>query len=289
MMVISNLKKKVGAGLVVAMMMGGACFAAQPTTVYTNAAQNMMANPQGEYNVDFNIDLHLTKLSLRHVVDVRTTPFQFKMVGTMQGKNSSDTKVLSTLYAEQVGNQGIIYNGTNDNGTWKWTKKITKLDSDEPLANQFTKNHNVLGGVKAIENIGTNQFKVSYDTTGIYKPGDVEKMVKSGMTRKNAEDMAHMTEALSKAGDIVLNVTVDPNTNRISHIDSTLSSQVNSIFDSALDNVKGPAIVKGLLKGFINRSNSKLVVDCKALPANADLTVPQDVKDKAVLETDSQK
>jgi hypothetical protein len=287
-MVKCGLKKKIGAGVVTFMMIGGIGFAAQPNSVYTNAMQNMMAHPQGEYTADFDMDMHLTKLTMGHLIDVRETPFQFKMVGYTKHGGKVENN-LSTLYAEQVGKQLIIYNGENKNGTMTWTKKVTQLDSDAPIAQTFTKNHNVLAGVKSIENTGNNTFKVAYDTSSIYKPGDVDKMIKGGMTRKNAEDTAHMMEGLAKAGDIVLNVTVDPNTNRISHINSTLSKQVNSIFDSALDNVNGSAFAKNIIRGLINSSTSTLTVDCKALPANADLSVPQEVKDKAVLESDSKK
>ena len=278
--------KKRAAAVVLALMVSGTALAAQPETAYTEAMQNMIGNPQGEYNVDFNMDLRLTNVKVANVVDVRNTPFQFKMVTSINALGK-ESKNMSTIYAEQDGKNLVIYNGTQKDGKTTWKKTISALKSDAPLATTFSKDHNVLSGVKAIENIDTNQFKISYDTAGIYKPSMKDEWAKQGLSAEHVENMARLFQAIQQAGDVTLTATVDPSAKRVTHMESTLTRQVNAIFNTFVDTAKGADSTKNFIKSMLDKSESTLTIDYKDLPANADLTAPKDVKDQAVLDKKS--
>jgi hypothetical protein len=285
-MMIGCAMKKKAAAAVLALMVSGSVFAAQPDTAYTEAMQNMIANPQGEYNVDFNMDLQMTKITVANVIDVRNTPFQFKMVTSVNALGK-ESKNMSTIYAEQDGKNLVIYNSTQKDGKTTWKKTISALKSEAPLATTFSKDHNVLSGVKSIENIDTNRFKISYDTSGIYKPSMKEDWAKEGLSEEHVESMVRLFQAIQNSGDVTLTATVDPAAKRVTHIDSTLTSQVNAIFNTFVDSAKGADNTKKFIKTMLDKSESTLTIDYKDLPANADLTAPKDVKDQAVLDKKS--
>ena len=57
---------------------------------------------------------------------------------------------------------------------------------------------------------------------------------------------------------------------------------MQSIVTAGVDQVDVTASTKAMVKTLANSSTLQMSIDCKALAADADLSVPKDVKDKAV-------
>lgn len=260
-------------------MAGGAAFAASPSQVYEEAARNMMAEPTGEYVLQVNMEMpFLGNVSLINTIDMQAEPFQMKSEAVAKVLNN--TKTIHS-YAEQDGDVlHIYYEDSKDNNAWK--KATRQLKSADPISNRFHKNHNVLAGVKSVTVAGKNTYDVVYDASRLYHEGDKEKWTSEGYKKEQAEGFAKVLQALQKTGDVTVNVTVDPKTKRITKVTMPLTPQMRTVAQEVLAESDASDANKAVMEQFIQYSEISMTIDCAPLPKDADLTAPEEVKEKAV-------
>jgi hypothetical protein len=263
-----------------AVFMAGSCLAAGPADMYKQAVETMIAQPTGDYTMHLDLGTPIGKMTGVTVTQLKAEPFQLKSVTTVSALNRQGQDV--TVYAEQVGNQLVTYTSVQKDGKTQWRKDIQKLDSSEPVVRSMQKQHNLLAGVKSVENDGQDRYKVVFDSSRLYTDNDKKDWTKKGMTKDQVNTIATVLKALQQAGDVSMIVAVDPASQRITHVEGNLTKQMQSIVTTGVDQVDVTASTKAMVKTLANSSTLQMSIDCKALAADADLSVPKDVKDKAV-------
>ncbi|MCH4188665.1 MAG: hypothetical protein LKF74_07250 [Megasphaera sp.] len=270
-------------------MVGSAALAASPTEVYREAVENMTANPQAEYTVNMAFKMPMIgTANVNNVVDIQNEPFKSKTVTTIEifGNNNNDP---IRTYMEQNGNKLDVYYEQTENKKTSWKKTSQKLDSNEPIAKSFRQSKNPLAGVKTVTKAGTNQYTVVYDSQKLYSEKDKQAWQKGEYTKEQINTMESVLQALQKAGDVTVNVTIDPATKRISRISVPLTEQMRGVALAVVDQVKTTDANKAMVQQFIKFSDVDMTIDCKALPSGIDLTVPAEVKKQAKEDTTTTK
>lgn len=271
------------------MMVGGAALATSPTEVYREAIENMTANPQAEYAVNMSFKMPMIgAANITNVVDIQNEPFKSKSVTTIEifGNQNSDPM---TTYMEQNGNKLDVYYEQAKNKKTVWKKTVQKLNSNEPIAKSFRQSKHPLAGVKTVTNTGTNQYTVVYDSKKLYSDKDKQVWQTGNYTKEQINTMENIFQALQKAGDITAQVTIDPETKRISRVSVPLTEQMRGIALAVVDQVETTDANKAVVQQFIKFSDVDMTIDCKVLPEGVDLTVPAEVKKQAKEDTKTNK
>ncbi len=267
-------------------MIGVSAFAASPADTYQNAVNTMIHHPQGEYTMQVQASMPVIGTgTCTTKVDVQEKPFVSKIEISAAAMGKSSPTVHG--YAEQEGKQIVYYYDgqyakLNANGTDKttWVKNTIDLKSAEPVIQQLAGPHHVLSGVKDVTANG-NVYTVTYDMTKLYTPGDEIQWKKQGASKKDMETLKDILQALQQAGDIKANVTIDPQSNRITNINIPLTDQVRSALDAAWKHSDSAWKDKKDILKFITMSDVSVSMTWTELPQGMDLSVPKDIKKKA--------
>lgn len=268
------------------LMIAGAGFAASPEDTYKEAVANMAAQPDGQYTLVLALDVPMGQVKATNVIGVKAQPFQLKDAGTINLFNKEELK--TTVYAEQNGKAVDIYSGLEKQGKTEWKKTTQALHSSQPVAESLKGNHNVLAGVKSITAAGNNQYVVTMDSSRIYQKGDEAIWAKQGLKKDQVNMLTSVLQALQQSGDTAFTVTIDPSSKRITRVEGNFTKEMKDIVNTVVGQTKAAASTKEFIQGMVNQSQLHMTIDCAALPAGADLTAPQSVKD-AVANQEKQK
>lgn len=261
---------------------GGAAMAASPAEIYEEAARSMLANPEGEYVVQISMDMPFMKdagASVVNTIAVKADPFQVKSEAVSSVLDN--TKVVHS-YAEQDGAVVHVYYEDTRSGDAVWKKADRKLKSDEPISAKFRGDRNVMAGVKSVTDNGNNAYTVVYDVSKLYQDMDKAQWEKDGYKKEQVEGFGKVLQALQSAGDIALNVVVDPQAKRISRVDLPWTPQIRDAALTLVSESDTPEARKEMLEQLIQNSDISISVEYSALPADADLTAPDEVKASAL-------
>lgn len=279
-MVLKNIWKKAGCTAAAVLMLGGAALASSPSDIYTEAMQEMMAHPDGEYTITVQTQTpFMGQADIINTLDLRAEPMQSKSVIVVQGMGRSTDPV--TTYVEQDGKQLNIYYSKTENNKTTWYKTVQPL-KNENIQEAMTEKHNVLAGVKSVAEAGDNTYDVVFDSSRIYDADDMKKLQeKYGYTDEQANVVETVLQALQQAGDITATMTIDPQTKRISRVTVPLTPQLQKLVPAFLDKCEMKETDKAVIQQIIQYSEVSLSVDAAVLPADIDLSVPEDVRKNA--------
>ncbi|MCI1820883.1 MAG: hypothetical protein LKI76_01155 [Megasphaera sp.] len=261
-------------------LMSSACSAANPDTAYKEAVQTMAAHPEGEYVILLNLKMPITSIALADTIDLQEKPFKVKSVVTLSSLNKTDSP-FAAVYVEQDGDHLNIYSGRSQMDKMLWNKQVRPLKNKAPLADAFGTERSIMSGVKAVDIVGLNQYKVVFDARRIYDNTDKENWEKEGLGSQQAEIAAQALQALQQAGDVSFVVTIDPKTKRIIHVDGLLTDQVQTVARAVASRVNGSEKAKALVREMIDHSCMTITVDSKPLPDGISIAVPKMVRKAA--------
>jgi hypothetical protein len=261
-------------------LISSTCLAANPDTVYKAAVQTMAAHPEGEYVILLNLKMPITSMDISDTIDLQEKPFKVKSVITLSSLNKTDNH-FATVYVEQDGDHLNIYSGRSQNSQkdkMLWNKQVRSLKNKAPLADTFGTERSIMSGVKTVDVVGLNQYKVVFDARRIHDAADKENWVKEGLSPQQAEIGAQVLQALQKAGDVSFVVTIDPKTKRIIHVEGLLTDQVQAVANAVVSRFNGSEKAKALVREMIDQSSMTITIDSKPLPDGITIAVPKMVR-----------
>ncbi|MGE1062284.1 hypothetical protein NXG27_06565 [Megasphaera paucivorans] len=263
-----------------AVFMSSTCLAANPDIAYKEAVQTMAVHPEGEYVILLNLKMPITSMAISDTIDLQEKPFKVKSVVTMSSFNKTNSH-FATVYVEQDGDHLNVYSGCNQKDKTLWNKQVHPLKNKAPLSDTFGTERSIMSGVKAVDIVGLNQYKVVFDARRIYNDTDKANWEKEGLSSQQAEIAAQALQALQKAGDISFVVTIDPKTKRIIHVEGLLTDQVQAVANAVASRFNGSEKAKALVGELIGQSSMTITIDSKPLPDGISIAVPKMVRTAA--------
>ena len=281
---IKNKVKKLALCVATLGVFSGAALAATPEDTYKEALQYSNQHIEGTYMIDFQLDMPFVGATkTTSVAQVREYPYEMKMDTTLKTAVVKNVPSAFTIYQLQDGKALLTY--YPGHGENLWFVRTFPLDSDAPYMDKvLSKTHeNVMSGVKSVRDLGDNRYRVVYDMTKLYKPGDVKEW--KGVKKDDVAVIIKALKALQETGDFKATITIDPKTKRITNVSAPLTPQMQAIVDVALDYTKQKMPKNSreinMLQAFFKNSDANIDVSWKELPKDADLSVPKDIKEKA--------
>ena len=282
---IKNKVKKLALVIATFGIVSGSSLAATPEETYKEALQYSNQHADGTYTFDIHMEMpFIGSAKVTSVAQFRAKPYEMKADTTLstQFPGKEMTKGFQSYQRQEGKSLLMYYPAPNEK---EWYVYTIPLDSDAPYADTvLEKSHdNVMSGVKSVKELGQNRYRVVYDMTKLYKPGDEKKW--KGMKKEDVAAAIKVLKALQAQGDFKAIVTIDPKTKRITNVSAPFTPQMKAVmgvlFDELRRQMPNKSREMNMLQAFFDNSDIDFEMTWKELPKDADLTVPKEITEKA--------